>query len=237
MHREHWLLIVLAAVLAAGCGGSSTGAANAGSGGSSGAGGSGGSAGALPDGGSRMGNPCIPSDERMPGYSGSGTSEINMEFGSADCAGAVCLSNHFQGRVSCPYGQDTTDGVTFTVPDSAGPGRPATPITDPTKRCNLPGTQAPVTVSVLPQVTGRRPKDAVYCSCRCGAPDGGPGECACPTGFDCIELWPPTPGFSNQYAGSYCVKTGTIYNAALRGASCYAPPDGGALPCGNYDGS
>jgi hypothetical protein len=66
-------------------------------------------------------------------------------------------------------------------------------------------------------------------------PDGGPGECACPTGFECIQLFTPWSP-PKWYDGSYCVKTGTVYNAALTGAWCQ-PGDAGALPCGNYDGT
>jgi len=182
-----------------------------------------------------IGDPCTPEDEYQAGFSGYAVSEVNIESRSFQCETRLCLVNHFQGRVSCPYGHDTTDGQNFFVPDSAGPGIAATAITDPTKRCNIPGTQEAITVSVLPQVKGRRPIVSVYCSCRCAGADSNARYCKCPSGFECVDLLSNIDRLgSKELAGSYCIKQGTAYNAATRGANCAfnrAPDD-----CGPYNG-
>jgi hypothetical protein len=180
-----------------------------------------------------IGDPCVPEDEYQQGFSGYAVSEVNIESRSFQCETRLCLVNHFQGRVSCPYGQDTTDnGQTFTVPDTGTPGQP---IPDPTQRCNIPGTLEPINVSVLPQVKGRRPIDSVYCSCRCGGADPDARYCDCPSGFECVELLNSIDRLgSKELAGKYCIKQGTTYNAATRGANCLwsnAPND-----CGPYNG-
>jgi hypothetical protein len=48
----------------------------------------------------------------------------------------------------------------------------------------------------------------MYCSCRCDAPDGDPGDlCTCDPGFSCVPtLNDGAPGVR----GSYCVKNGTF---------------------------
>jgi hypothetical protein len=187
----------------------------------------------CPSGG--IGDPCTPEDEYQQKFSGYAVSEVNIESRSFQCETRLCLVNHFQGRVSCPYGHDTTDGVAFYVPGTAGPGIPATQITDPTQRCNIPGTQEAITVSVLPQVKGRRPIDSVYCSCRCGGADPDARYCDCPSGFECVDLLSPIDRLgSKELAGKYCIKKDTTYNAAKRGADCSfgrAPAD-----CGPYNG-
>src|SRR5688500_11472615 len=52
-----------------------------------------------------VGEPCSPEDEYQPAFSGFGVTEVNVESRSYSCETRVCLVNHFQGRVSCPYGQ------------------------------------------------------------------------------------------------------------------------------------
>ena len=56
-------------------------------------------------GGSGVGDPCVPEDEYLTTFSGFAVSEVNVESRSFQCLTRVCLVNHFQGRVSCPYGQ------------------------------------------------------------------------------------------------------------------------------------
>lgn len=56
-------------------------------------------------GGSGVGDPCIPEDEYVQSFSGFSVEEVNVESKSFQCLTRVCLANHFQGRVSCPYGQ------------------------------------------------------------------------------------------------------------------------------------
>src|SRR5512147_3145065 len=52
-----------------------------------------------------VGDPCIPEDEYYPGFAGYGVEEVNVEAMSFQCETRLCLVNHFQGRVTCPYGQ------------------------------------------------------------------------------------------------------------------------------------
>jgi hypothetical protein len=57
-------------------------------------------------GGSGVGDPCVPEDEYLTTFSGFAVGEVNVESRSFQCLTRVCLVNHFQGRVSCPFGQD-----------------------------------------------------------------------------------------------------------------------------------
>lgn len=59
----------------------------------------------CPSGG--VGDPCIPEDEYRENFPGFDLTEANIESRSFQCQTRVCLVNHFQGRVSCPLGQDT----------------------------------------------------------------------------------------------------------------------------------
>src|SRR5262245_62489681 len=110
-----------------------------------------------------IGDPCTPEDEYQQYFSGYEVTEVNIESRSFQCETRLCLVNHFQGRVSCPYGQSVTGGQGA--------------------RCYIPGTSSPdsvVTVDVKPQDTKRRASDAVYCSCRCDGPDPQARYCQCP---------------------------------------------------------
>jgi hypothetical protein len=142
-----------------------------------------------PKSGGAVGTPCVPSLEQDASFNGFQLSEVAVEVGSAACGTGLCLVDHFQGRTSCTYGQtldETASGSAF---------------------CGVPGTSSPLVVPVDPQLTTRRARDAVYCSCRC---DGaGPGPfCACPSGFECVPL---VPNMGNDQvapvAGSYCAKS------------------------------
>lgn len=53
-----------------------------------------------------VGDPCTPEDEYNTTFPGFKVAEENIESRSFQCATRICLVNHFQGRVSCPYGQD-----------------------------------------------------------------------------------------------------------------------------------
>src|SRR5690349_2867618 len=53
-----------------------------------------------------VGDPCTPEDEYNTQFPGFKLAEENIESRSFQCATRICLVNHFQGRVSCPYGQD-----------------------------------------------------------------------------------------------------------------------------------
>jgi hypothetical protein len=52
-----------------------------------------------------IGDPCIPEQEYDQCFPGFSEGEVNTESRSFQCQTRLCLVNHFQGRVSCPYGQ------------------------------------------------------------------------------------------------------------------------------------
>src|SRR6478609_1182648 len=82
-----------------------------------------------------VGDPCIPEDEYGLTFPGYNAKEVNVESKSFQCETRVCLGNHFQGRVSCKYGQ-------------------ADPAGDPSKAsCHVPGDpNKPILVKVDPQL-------------------------------------------------------------------------------------
>lgn len=53
-----------------------------------------------------VGDPCVPEDEQNPAFPGFDPAEENIESRSFQCETRICLVNHFQGRVSCPLGQE-----------------------------------------------------------------------------------------------------------------------------------
>lgn len=63
-----------------------------------------------------VGAPCIPRQELDPSFAGSSASEISIESNGPECASRVCLSDYFQGRVTCPYGQDSVRTRMATAP-------------------------------------------------------------------------------------------------------------------------
>lgn len=158
-----------------------------------------------------VGDPCIPEDEYRQEFSSFAVTEVNVESKSFQCVTRVCLVNHFQGRVSCPYGQ--TEAAVGLID-----GTPAADGTDKKLRCRIPGTdgslpQDQITVPVEAQLNERLADQAVYCSCRCAGPDPNARYCECPSGYSCEELVKEL-GFSkgSQLAGSYCVKSGTAFD-------------------------
>ena len=53
-----------------------------------------------------VGDPCTPEQEFDTQFNGFDEQEVNVESKSFQCQTRLCLVNHFQGRVSCPYGQN-----------------------------------------------------------------------------------------------------------------------------------
>jgi hypothetical protein len=139
-----------------------------------------------------LGEPCVPSDERRPDFSGFASSDVSIDT-NAGCNSNVCLVNHFQGRVSCPYGQTELDAETD-------------------RQCFVPGTDVAVTVPVEPQIIERAAERASVCSCRCAGEGPGP-FCACPSDMECspviAALGLPQ---SDHLAGSYCIPRGSAYD-------------------------
>jgi hypothetical protein len=72
-----------------------------------------------------VGDPCTPEAEYDPQFAGFKVAQEFIESRSFQCATRICLVNHFQGRVSCPYGQNADPADT-------------TPGANPLKPCNGP---------------------------------------------------------------------------------------------------
>jgi hypothetical protein len=144
-----------------------------------------------------VGDPCTPEDEYRPGFSNYGLDEVNIESRSFQCETRLCLVNHFQGRVSCPYGQTQAQA-------------------DGDPKCFVPGhkddSAYKIQVAVSPQLADRQDENAVYCSCRCAGPDQNARYCECPDGYNCIKLVDDLGLGRGQLAGSYCVRNGTVYD-------------------------
>ena len=171
-----------------------------------------------------IGDPCLPEDEYQVYFSGYAATEVNLESRSFQCETRLCLVNHFQGRVSCPYG-------------SKGP--------NDSHACHVPGTSGNngvIQVEVNPQYTNRGRDEAVYCSCRCAGDDPEGRYCKCPTGYQCLHLLDYVERLgAKELAGSYCVKDGTAYKEGETdlGTACTAdrPSDDPPGDCGPWDGS
>jgi hypothetical protein len=151
-----------------------------------------------------VGDPCIPEDEYQAKFAGYGVNEVNVEAMSFQCETRLCLVNHFQGRVTCPYGQTS-------VPDSSPPDFSA--VAD-NLRCHVPDGKGDtlIAVDVDPQLMDRRAGSSVYCSCRCAGPDKTARYCKCPSGYACTLLNDiPLGTGSSQLLGSYCVRNGAAY--------------------------
>jgi len=135
-----------------------------------------------------VGDPCVPEQEYDPTFAGFDPGEVNVESKSFDCETRLCLANHFQGRVTCPYGQTTAGGP------PAGPGGGVAKDADGNPigvnvaaagaaanvvGCVVPGTTQAVTgqggsagSTVQPQCLQRLTSNAVYCSCHCANTTG-----------------------------------------------------------------
>jgi len=162
-----------------------------------------------------VGDPCVPEDEYSPTFAGFAETEVNVESRSSQCETRLCITDHFRGRVSCPYGQ-TSDYVVAqaananTFDGTAEPGL-----------CYIPRSKAQaVSVAVAPQLLQRRAEDTVYCSCRCDGPDKAARYCTCPSGYSCSPLVPDLGLGHVQLVGSYCLKDGISHQPGTTGASC-----------------
>jgi hypothetical protein len=175
-----------------------------------------------------VGDPCVPEDEYQVTFSGYGVGEVNVESRSFQCETRLCLVNAFQGRVSCPYGQQEDD--------IAGG--------DLNRKCKVPGTSGTeaadlIQVPVSAQLIDRRAEDTVYCSCRCanaeGNTDDGARYCECPSGFTCAKLVEDLSLGSKQLAGSYCIRDGTQFVTGQQAGPTCVPgaTDGQTGYCGN----
>jgi hypothetical protein len=160
----------------------------------------------------------VPEDEYQQSFGGFDVNEVNVESGSVQCQTRTCLVNHFQGRVSCPYGQSEADLA-------LAPNDP--------RRCRIPGKSGAndadaIGTAVKPQRVDRRADDAVYCSCRCDGPDKNARYCDCPSGFSCTKLIDELGLGSSELTGSYCVRDDTQFHGSV-GLECSSE----TASCGN----
>jgi hypothetical protein len=191
-------------------------------------------------GGGGVGDPCVPEQEYDTCFGGFQIGEVNVESKSFQCQTRLCLVNHFQGRVSCPYGQNagTTpipacgtgvvggNATAYYPASEYGTGSTAIPQT-----CSVPGgatligsgsavaQEYQIQVAVPPQVFARNTAEAVYCSCRCAndqnQTNDGAVYCQCPDNYTCTQLVSSIGGnLDNGLTGGYCMKTGTGYTTS-----------------------
>jgi hypothetical protein len=167
-----------------------------------------------------VGDPCTPEAEYDQTFLGFDSREVNVESKSFQCQTRLCLVNHFQGRVSCPYGQDTMgNGPAVGPRQTKGCFTPAGsnfPVGFDTNGAQLDPNVPP---AVPPQCVNRNASNAVYCSCRCqnaqGATNDGSNYCTCPTSFHCAQLVAPIGASNEGLTGGYCVKDSTDYDPAV----------------------
>lgn len=172
-----------------------------------------------------IGDPCTPEQEYNADFNGFDEQEVNVESKSFQCQTRLCLVNHFRGRVSCQYGQDSNGNPPAMGAACTIPGDKMSPIT------GNPADQKKGK-SVAPQCTDRTADKAVYCSCRCANVDGQTGDggnyCACPDGFTCEQLVSSIGGSNEGLTGGYCIKSGTKYD---RANACATLCDPTTSPC------
>lgn len=168
-----------------------------------------------------VGDPCTPEDEYLKAFGGFGVEEVNVESKSFQCETRICLVNHFQGRVSCPYGNKLS--TTVMNQDQLPPD------------CVIPGSTDKIEAAVDPQLVKRNANNTVYCSCRCDGPDANARYCECPSGFSCAKLVDRF-GFEKggQLAGSYCIREGTDYKREADTACRFSDKNCGEI---NADGT
>ena len=121
-----------------------------------------------------VGDPCTPEDEYNPQFSGFKVTEENIESRSFQCETRICLVNHFQGRVSCPLGQNNPVRCTKGDDSPCGDGK-----------CVEAGVLAP---SCDPKSGDKGAADCSAFGGQCN-PSGAFCECgsanSCPEGFGC----------------------------------------------------
>ncbi len=224
MREQTWIgvffLMSATAMSAAGCGNDvqvpTGGSAGVGGGGTGSA--STGSAGGT-EGNDQVGPACRTVDDLDPNFAGFNVGFLTVEIGDPSCVTGVCIVDHFQGRVTCPYGQ--TEEEIQSLPASAG------------ARCRVNGAMGwmPVTVPVAPQLLARRAEQVVYCSCECdGPPSPDKSYCTCPSGFACTAF-----DKVNQ-TDFYCMKQSVAFDPSTLGSSppvCDKDPSAPEGDCGN----
>ena len=185
-----------------------------------------------------IGDPCTPEQEYDPTFAGFVEQEVSTEGESFQCQPRLCLVNHFQGRVSCPYGQNASGKPISPAQQACVTPGIGSAVTGPLNGANMP-VDPMVGETVKPQCTDRTADKTVYCSCRCadinGTQNGG-NFCNCPDGFACTQLVSSLSAATDQgLTGAYCIKTGTAFGTSASGATASTCDKCGAggLNCGN----
>jgi hypothetical protein len=142
-----------------------------------------------------VGAPCLADDEFLAEFSGYAVTEVSIETLATECDTGMCVTNHFRGRASCPYGQTAEQAATAPA-------------------CFIPDSDEPVTVPVEPWFLTRRAETAMTCSCQCGGPGDGP-FCTCPSGTTCAQL-------STLTTAQYCAPPGGVWDPTDPTNSCSA---------------
>ena len=186
-----------------------------------------------------VGDPCIPEAEYDKSFLGFSQSEVSVESKSFQCETRLCLVDHFQGRVSCPYGQNIDGGAPGPSPVT-GCVTPATDI--PVDGKDPTGVTVDSTKQALvePQCLDRTAANAVYCSCRCANANGqtndGANYCKCPDGFGCTQLVPSIGATDQGLTGAYCVKNSAQYMPGVCTSADSTLCQASAANCGSAQG-
>lgn len=131
-----------------------------------------------------VGRPCVNEWEAYPDASGSSSDQVTVEDPDARCDGAgYCLTYHFQGRSTCPYGGSD---------------------------CLTPEGEL-VVVDVPPQLVSRPPETSMFCTCGCDGPPGTGPFCECPSGFSCTKAFVPLLE-TEPYPSHYCMPAGSAFD-------------------------
>jgi hypothetical protein len=186
-----------------------------------------------------VGDPCIPEAEYDKSFLGFSQTEVSVESKSFQCETRLCLVDHFQGRVSCPYGQEIDGG-----PNAPAEGcvTPATSIPVDGKDSNGVTVDSTKQALVLPQCFDRTAANAVYCSCRCanvsGQTNDGANYCKCPDGFTCTQLVPSMGMMTADQGvtGAYCVKSTAQYMPGVCTSAATTLCQASLANCGSAQG-
>jgi len=167
-----------------------------------------------------VGDPCTPEQEFNSDFLGFNRDEVNVESKSFQCQTRLCLVNHFQGRVTCPYGQGSNGEPPAGAQACRTPAGKAVDGKDKDGQI----VDSRNLAQVNPQCRERTTNQAVYCSCRCanseGRTDDGASYCTCPDGFSCQQLVNPIGALNEGLTGGYCVKKGTEYDKTQACTGC-----------------
>jgi hypothetical protein len=186
-----------------------------------------------------IGDPCVPEEEYDTSYLGAALTDTDTESKSYQCQSFLCLVNHFQGRVTCPYGQQSfqNQGTNGAQACKTPIGQDVSGTVDGKQGgANDPFVDSVNKDTVPPNCQNRPAANSVYCSCRCanvaGKTDDGFNYCTCPDGFECKQLVSSIGANLEGLTGAYCIKSGTEYPQNFVCTEC----DASKKNCGSAQG-